>query len=131
MLALAACVPPGMPPPQLWHRLGGQPAVEKVVDDLFTRVAADPVLRHRFAGQNLEALKSQVVSFLCDNSGGPCRYQGRDMRTAHAGMTITATEWEAFMADARHAVDRNNIVGRERAELLALIESTRNDIVAR
>ncbi len=127
--ALAACAPAGAPPPALWDRLGGHPVVQRVVDDLLGEVATDPLLRPRFIGQNLRSLTARVVEYLCEQSGGPCRYQGRDLRVAHIGMSITAAEWEGFMAGARRAVERNGVPRVEGAELLALIQSTRNDIV--
>ena len=76
----------------LYQRLGGKPAITAVVDDFVGNVAADPRINQRFAGADIPRLKRMLVEQICQTSGGPCTYVGRDMRTAHAGMDITDAE---------------------------------------
>jgi len=44
-------------------------------------------------------------------------------------MKITAGEWEAFMDDLRQTLDKFGVPAPEQAELKAIVESTRTDIV--
>ncbi|PYN08042.1 MAG: group 1 truncated hemoglobin, partial [Candidatus Rokuibacteriota bacterium] len=73
----------------LYTRLGGQPAITAVVDDFVANVAADSRINRRFANANVPRLKVLLVEQVCQATGGPCAYTGRDMRAAHAGMGIT------------------------------------------
>jgi hemoglobin len=62
-------------------------------------------------------------------AGGPQKYTGRSMYESHKEMKITAGEWEAFMDDLRQTLDKFGVPAQEQAELKAIVESTRADIV--
>jgi len=51
------------------------------------------------------------------------------MYESHKEMKITAGEWEAFMDDLRQTLDKFGVPAPEQAELKAIVESTRADIV--
>jgi hemoglobin len=42
---------------------------------------------------------------------------------------ITAQEWEAFVDDLNQTLDKFEVPQQERSEVLAIIDSTRDDIV--
>jgi hemoglobin len=75
--------------------------------------------------------KYLVTEMACWASGGPQKYSGRSMYEAHKGMKITGPEWEAFMDDLQQSLDKFNVPAQEQAELKAIVESTRADIVVR
>ena len=83
-VALAA--PQATAQPSLYKRLGGYDALAAVTDDALARFIADPQLARFFAGMNnasKKRVRQHFVDFLCEISGGPCAYHGRDMKTAH------------------------------------------------
>jgi hypothetical protein len=66
---------------------------------------------------------------LCEAAGGPRRYTGRSMHDSHRDLLITAGEWEAFVDDLNQTLDKFDVPRQERSEVLAIIDSTRDDIV--
>src|ERR1051325_9771564 len=75
----------------LYDRLGGKKAITAVVDEFVGRVAADSRINHYFAqaaadSKRMAAFKVNLVDQICQAAGGPCKYQGKDMKSAHAGM---------------------------------------------
>jgi truncated hemoglobin YjbI len=50
---------------------------------------------------------------------------------SHKDMKITAGEWEAFMDDFQQTLDKFGVPAQEQAELKAIVESTRADIVVK
>ena len=52
------------------------------------------------------------------------------MESAHRHLRITSDEWDAFMDDVAQALDKFAVPAAERAEVVAIIESTRRSIVA-
>jgi len=97
-LNLVACATMGDPPPTLYKRLGGREGIALVVGDFVTGMAGDSRVNTRFKdmkGPDVEKLKSNLADQICDATGGPCSYLGRDMKTAHKGMQITDAEWNA------------------------------------
>ncbi|MGH9125141.1 MAG: group I truncated hemoglobin [Acidimicrobiales bacterium] len=83
----------------IYDDIGGQPAVEAAVADFYMRVLADPALSGYFEGVEIDRLERHQRAFIGKALGGPVAYAGRDMKTAHAGLDITA---EAFGAVVQH-----------------------------
>jgi hemoglobin len=53
----------------IYEIIGGEAALEPVVDDFYARVNADPELRGFFAGTNMARLKGRQVEFFA--AAGP------------------------------------------------------------
>jgi hemoglobin len=62
-------------------------------------------------------------------TGGPLKYTGKSMKDAHKGMGITDKEFDATVADLKEALKINSVNEADAKELLAIVESTRKDIV--
>jgi hemoglobin len=129
--ATTETTPTATPSGSLYQRLGGKPAITAVVDDFVGRVAADSRINARFANTNIPRLKMNLVDQICQASGGPCTYSGRDMKTAHAGMGITNAEFDALVGDLVAALNKFKVGDREKNELLAALGPMRKDIVER
>jgi len=124
-------------PPTLYERLGGVYSIATVVEDLIDRIMVDARLNanprvdeahHRVASAGFKYLVTEMV---CWAAGGPQKYTGRPMYESHKDMKITAGEWEAFMDDLQQTLDKFEVPAQEQAELKAIVESTRADIVVK
>jgi len=116
----------------LFDRLGGRPAVEAVVDDFLGRLTTAPRFQRLFAGAPQDLLKkvrNHIVDQLCEVTGGPCKYSGRDMRTIHKGMAITDDDWSFTLGLMQASLDRYHVPAREQEELKAIIATTKSAIV--
>src|SRR5437879_2769598 len=88
----------------LYDRLGGKKAITAVVDEFVGRVAADSRINKYFMAaasdpKRLTSFKMKLVDQICETSGGPCKYKGKDMKSAHAGMGITSADFDALVED--------------------------------
>jgi len=131
-LNLAACATTGDAPPTLYKRLGGREGIAIVVGDFVTNMAGDSRVNARFKdmkGPDVEKLKSNLADQICDATGGPCSYLGRDMKTTHKGMSITDAEWNATVENLVKALDKNNVAPKDKSELLGLLGPMKADIV--
>ena len=118
--------------PSLYKRLGGREGIALVVGDFTANMAADPRVNERFKGMKPEAVekfKSNLADQICDASGGPCSYVGKDMKTTHQGMKITEAEWNATVENLTKALDKNNVDAKAKQELLAALGPMKKDIV--
>jgi hypothetical protein len=75
----------------LYKSLGGKKAIVAVVDDFVGRVAADNRVNGFFKAtasdpKRLAKFKKNFVDQICEAANGSCKYTGKDMRIAHAGM---------------------------------------------
>ena len=131
-LNLAACATMGDPPPTLYKRLGGREGISIVVADFVTNMAGDTRVNARFKdmkGPEIEKLKSNLSDQICDATGGPCSYLGRDMKTAHTGMKVTEAEWNATVENLVKAMDKHKVGPTEKSELLGALGPMKADIV--
>src|SRR5262252_4657459 len=72
----------------LYQRLGGYDAIAAVSDDFIGRLVSDKMLSRFVVGlsdDSKKKLRQHLVDFLCNATGGPCAYTGRDMKTVHMG----------------------------------------------
>jgi len=115
----------------LFQRLGGQPAIIAVVDDFVGNVAKDRRINGFFAKTNIANLKFNLVQQICQATGGPCFYTGRDMKTAHAGLGIRNRDFNALVADLGKTLNKFKVPKQEQGELVAILAPLRGDIVTR
>jgi hemoglobin len=130
----------------LYDRIGGTPMITAIVDDMTTRVLADPRVNFERKNvkvnwigskydswepnaENVARFKTRMVQFLTLAAGGPVNYEGRDMQEAHKGMRITNDEFDAMVGDIKTSMDKLNIPQREKRDMLAVVETTRKQIV--
>lgn len=113
----------------LFDRLGGLPGITAVVDHTLARVAQDQRIAARFANANMSRLRNGLIQQICAASGGPCRYRGLDMRSAHRGMGISAQEFDALVEDLGVVLHQFRMPTRDQRELLALFVATKPEIV--
>lgn len=117
--------------PSLYERLGGKPALQAVVGELWNIVAADARINGRFAHTKPEAFGGQLVDFICQASGGPCQYKGKDMQAAHTGMRLTDAEFTALAEDTTKALDKFKVPAKEQSEVIGMLASLKGAVVNR
>jgi hemoglobin len=130
-----ACSLPALAADTLYQRLGGYDAIAGFVDTAFPRVASNPQLTHLFRGHSIESQRRQrqlIVDALCEATGGPCIYTGRDMKPVHVGLGISGEQWNTFMSIISSAAAERQFGEAERKEFLALFaQRFRPDVVER
>jgi hemoglobin len=119
----------------LYQRLGGIYPIAAVVDDFIDRIMVDPRLNanplvddahHRVSKAGFKYLVTEMVGWA---TGGPQKYTGRSMAESHKELKITGDEWTAFLDDFHQTMQAFDVPAAEEAELVAIINSTRRDIV--
>ena len=113
----------------LYDRLGGKPALTAVVNEMWAVVSADTRINARFANTKPEAFGGKLVDFLCQASGGPCQYQGKDMKAAHAGMNVSEAEFNALAEDTVKVLDKFKVPETEKNEVMGLLGSLKGDVI--
>ena len=118
----------------LYDRLGGKDAISAVVDQFVGHVAADTRINSFFAktasdAERLKTFKLNLVDQICEASGGPCKYAGKDMKSAHMGMGVSGADFDALVEDLVWALDKLHVGKTEKNELLGALGPMKADIV--
>lgn len=114
----------------LYDRLGKKDALTAVVKDFVEeRVAKDARIKSFFANADIPALEAKLVDQLCEASGGPCKYTGKDMKTAHTGMNVKDADFTALVEDLKASLDHFKVGAKEQQDLLGALAPMHDAIV--
>ncbi len=134
--AFAQSAPAGEPSKPLFERLGGLKGITLVVDDFIDRLVRNATLNKNpeiDAGRKRSPapyLKFHVSALVCEATGGPCKYTGKDMKSSHAHMNITEKEWDIMVGEFKKSLARFKVPVTEQQELFDIVGKTKGDIVA-
>ncbi len=119
----------------LWDRLGGETGVSKVVTDILAVAIEEPKVnflrngKYKLDGKGIADLRQKMVDMVSEATGGPLKYKGKDMKSAHAGMKITEQEFDALAEIVQTQLKKNKVADADVAELMKIIGATKKDIV--
>lgn len=92
----------------LYEQLGGEEAIEKVVDEFYNRVLADDTVNHFFAHTDMKKQRRHQTAFISYALGASNKYTGRSMEKAHEGLNLQP---EHFDAIAQHLGEALTVYG--------------------
>jgi hemoglobin len=109
----------------LYERLGSWEGIRQIVSDTIANHRKNPAISHYFADVDTATLAGHVTAFFAAGTGGPAKYEGRDMTTTHAAMGLSDADFDSAVADVLLALDQNGIGDAEKTEVAAILESLR------
>jgi hemoglobin len=116
----------------LYERIGGYDAIAAVVEDFMGRMFSDKQVGRFYVGHGTNSKKrlhQLIVEMLCQVTGGPAKYIGRDMRTAHAGLSITESDWQVGVNNLTATLKKFNVLQQETDDMLAIVSGLKSVIV--
>jgi len=99
----------------------GRVAADGRINSFFKATAGDPARLAKF--------KKNLVDQICEAAGGPCKYKGKDMKTAHAGMGISSADSDALVQDLVASLDKFMVKDGDKQTLLGVLGPMKKDIV--
>ena len=94
------------PDDSLYQQLGEREGIANVVEDLLYLIVDDDRINQQFKGMDVDQFHHNLTDQLCELSGGPCTYTGREM---HSDMAITNTQFNALAENLILAMEQNDI----------------------
>lgn len=114
----------------LYERLGRREGITRITQDLMKIHLANPLVKTRYENsEDLARVERRVVEFFCAGSGGPETYTGKDMLSTHRGMNINEQEFVSVVDDVMAALEKNDIDGPTRNDVLAILWSLKGEVV--
>lgn len=120
----------------LFDRLGGTEGISAIVDDVVAAHMANPAIQVRFLPyleqpERMASIRQHTIDFFSAGSGGSVSYSGREMASAHRGMNISAAEYMHAVDDVLSVLDKHGIDSASRQEVLAILWSLKDLIIAK
>jgi truncated hemoglobin YjbI len=116
----------------IYDRLGGAPAVAAATELFYRKVLADPWLSRYFDGVDMDHQIAKQTAFLTMALGGPNSYTGRDLRTAHAGLTgLSDQHVDLVIGHLAETLRELGVAEEDIAAAGAVAASVRDDVLNR
>lgn len=104
---------------ELFAAIGGAPAIAAVVDELYARLVADPLVRHHFDPARLDRLKAaQREWFTAALTGQPLPH---DLGAAHHALEITDQQVQAVIDHLTAILTEAGVSPRQRGAVLGVV----------
>jgi hemoglobin len=120
---------PVAPAAGLYQAFGEQTGIRALMNDFVGRLKADPRLAEAFKDANSANLAKQLSDQVCQLAGGPCVYNGPNMKEAHANMDVTRTDFNALVEVLQVSMDARGIPFTRQNQLLALLAPMHRDVI--
>jgi hemoglobin len=103
----------------MFEALHGQAGIARIVAGLVDRLKTDPRTADIFRAADFERLNRTLNEEFCYVAGGPCRYTGMDMKTAHQHMGLQELHFNALVEDLEAAMSAEHVPWRDQARFLS------------
>lgn len=111
--------------PTLYERMGSWDGIDQIVADTLALHQENEEIVDILDGIDLDRLHANVTAFFAAGTGGPNKYEGRDMTTAHAPLGLTEADFDAAVSDVLKAVAMNVEDEAVADEVNAILQSLR------
>lgn len=118
----------------LYEEIGGAASIDAALDRFYPKILGDSRVSFLFEGVDMKRLKRHSRAFLTAAFGGPQAYAGRDLRAAHAGAVrqgLNEPMFDVFMGHFRATLEELGVPAAKIAEIAAIAESGRDDVLNR
>ncbi len=116
----------------MYQRLGGSLVIRSLTEVFYRKVLADDLVAPYFDDVDMDRQVAKQALFLTMVLGGPTKYTGRDLRSAHAEMTdLDDKHFDAVLGHLSDALREFGVGAAEVTAVGAIAESVRNDVLNR
>jgi hemoglobin len=116
----------------LYERIQYAGGLRRLVETLYPRILADPSLLFYFKhldDQHLKRLRWHMLTLLAVITGGPSKYQGRDVHEAHADLHITGEALDRVLWHVQGTLQELEVEEEDQRAVLAAMQARRDEVV--
>lgn len=118
----------------LYEKLGGQKAVDAVVETFYRKVLVDDRISDFFDDVDMDHQIVKQKAFLTMVFGGPANYTGKDMREGHKHLVargLNDSHVDAVIELLGAALKEHGVSDSDISEVAAIANSVRDDVLSR
>jgi hemoglobin len=113
----------------LYDEIGGNEAVSAAVDLFYEKVLADHRVKQFFADVDMPGQRAKQKKFLAYAFGAPIKYDGKDMRSAHANMDLTEEHFNAIAGHLRATMEDLSVPEKLIVQVMEIAAGTHDDVL--
>ena len=113
----------------LYDRLGGYDKISALTTEIVNLHEQNEAIQHVMVGVDGELLAKHVADFVASGTGGPQKYTGRDMVSAHENLHLTDADFVAAGGDIVKAMQSFDYGEEEIQEVMCILVSLKDQVV--
>jgi len=113
----------------LFDKYGGFDTFSKVVKNFYQKVLDSDQVEHYFHGISMDRLITHQTNFISKVLGGPDRYEGLDMKTAHAKLNITVPDFNEVAELLEESLEEAGVEAEDIEVILSAVANLQDQIV--
>jgi hemoglobin len=113
----------------LYEKVGGAPAIAKVVDYFYELILADDTVNEFFKNTDMEKQRKHQTKFISFALGGPNQYSGLSMARAHKGMNLQPVHFNAVANHLSEALAYFDVPKSDIDQVITHVASLKDDIL--
>jgi hemoglobin len=129
--ASAAYAQTGPATSALYQSLGEKPGIAALMDDFVDRLKANGRIGKMFDDIKPAYLKEQLTDQICFVSGGPCQYEGEEMKKSHENLGIDKAQFNLLVEILQTTMSAKGIAFSAQNQLLARLAPMHRDIITK
>ena len=118
----------------LFERLGGAPAISAAVESFYEKVLTDERINGFFETTDMKRQVAKQKAFLTFVTGGPNKYEGKDMRAGHTHLVergLNDTHFDAVIENLAATLTELGVSSEDISEVAGIANSVRDDVLGR
>jgi len=113
----------------LYHRLGGEPGISKLLMDFYGHILDDKELAGFFENVEMEKLISMQKELFSSALGGPHTYTGKPLKEVHANRGITLHHFQRFREHLLSTLQDAGVPVEDIQEVVRRVTAMRKDVL--
>ncbi len=114
----------------LYHKLGGQPAIDAAVESFYKKVLADDRIKDFFSDINMNKQRRTQKEFLSAAFGGPIPWAGKDLRKAHENLSgINETHFNAVAENLQKTLEELKLSKDLIDQVMSIVGTTKDAVL--
>jgi hemoglobin len=112
----------------LYEQIGGRETVERLINNFYDRVLADPQLKPFFEHTSMDKLRKMQQEFFASALDGPATISELDLAYIHHGRGIRTTHFNRFVQHLLETLASIGVDEEQQMEVIRRISTYVNDI---
>ena len=115
----------------LYDRLGAENFFGKFGELLGHKILKDSLLGPKYSQTDFQKVHERRMQLFKTMFGGPGKYEGRDMKSAHSGQQLSDQQFDHFVNVFEEALAELKVNDNLIKEALAMVETMRPDVLSK
>jgi len=115
----------------LFDKYGGFETIGTLVHEFYKKVLANPKLTGYFKNTVMDKVMEHQTNFLGAALGGPNKYEGKELKSAHEELNITDDHFDLVAGYLEETLDEAGVEEKDIEAIIKIVAETKDQIIGK